>query len=152
MSISGSAYSSADVAYDYDGAYQLTKETRTDGDAYTQSFWYDCAGNRTKKTIGGTPTEYEYDYIDRMTTAGGTTLDWDYWGNMTAADSHAYSWDDVDHLTKFDHETGPVPRKLYQFECGYPGMIVEEGGYPHGRKKARQEAQGRGDSWGLERA
>ena len=73
MAISGSAYTSASVGYDYDGAYQLTKETRTGGSAYTQSFLYDNSGNRTKSNLGGADTVYYYDYIDRMTRASDKT-------------------------------------------------------------------------------
>ncbi|MCD6405911.1 MAG: hypothetical protein J7M19_08790 [Planctomycetes bacterium] len=73
MSISGTAYTSADVAYAYDSAYQLTKETRTGGNAFTASFWYDSAGNRTKRLVGASTTAYAYDYIDRLTKDGGNT-------------------------------------------------------------------------------
>jgi len=38
MSIAGSAYTSADIAYAYDDANQLTGELRTGGNAYTQYF------------------------------------------------------------------------------------------------------------------
>ena len=106
MSISGSAYTSADIVYDYDAAYQLTKETRTGGSAFAQSFWYDSAGNRTKLLVDSTTTAYQYDYIDRMTKDGGNTRLWDEWGNMTKVNSHYYSWNDSDRMTKFDHATG----------------------------------------------
>jgi len=103
MAISGSAYTSASVAYDYDSAYQLTKETRTGGNAYTQSFTYDSAGNRVTKVLGGTTTQYYYDYIDRMTKAGTIAYSWEYWGNLTKIGTDkSYYWDAADRLTKFD--------------------------------------------------
>ncbi len=103
MDIAGSAYTSASVAYLYDGAYQLTRETRTGGNAYTQYYYYDNSGNRTKSNLGGTNTVYSYDYIDRMTQYGSTALLWDAWGNVTKVGANdSYYWDDADRLTKYD--------------------------------------------------
>jgi YD repeat-containing protein len=68
MEIDGSAYTSADVAYLYDDAYQLTSEVRTGGDAYTQTYLCDASGNRTKKTLGGVDTTYLYNTADQLTS------------------------------------------------------------------------------------
>ncbi|GAH37247.1 unnamed protein product, partial [marine sediment metagenome] len=81
MSISGMAYTSAALVYDYDGAYQLTKTTRTGGEAYTNAFYYDSAGNRTKRVLDAATTTYLYDYIDRMTKSGAGAMQWDEWGS-----------------------------------------------------------------------
>jgi hypothetical protein len=103
MDIGGSAYASASVAYLYDGAYQLTKETRTGGNAYTQSYCYDNSGNRTKDVLGSTTTTYYYDDFDQMTLAGAVAYQWDNWGNVTKVGSNdAYYWDNADRLTKYD--------------------------------------------------
>jgi YD repeat-containing protein len=118
MSISGSAYTSATCVYDYDSAYQLTKDTRTGGNAYTLSFWYDSAGNRTKRDLGGGAYGYQYDYIDRMTKANTTAITWDYWGNATGIATYSYSWDDSDRMTKFDHPTGTANDSTYHYLPG----------------------------------
>lgn len=103
MDIGGSAYAPASIAYDYDNAYELTKETRTGGSAYTQSYWYDNAGNRTKSQLGAVTTNYCYDYIDRLTLAGSTGYSWDEWGNVTKVGANdCYFWDDANRLTKYD--------------------------------------------------
>jgi len=103
MDIAGSAYTSASVAYLYDNAYQLTKETRTGGNSYTQNYYYDNSGNRTKDVLGSTTTVYSYDYIDRMTLAGSVAYAWDKWGDVTkVGSSDYYYWDDAARLTKYD--------------------------------------------------
>jgi RHS repeat-associated protein len=118
MSISGSAYTSATCVYDYDAAYQLTKDTRTGGSSYTDTFQYDTAGNRTRHVRAGTARTFYYDYIDRMTKRGSTAYGWDYWGNLTSAASHTYAWDDSDRLTKFDHNTGTSNDSTYHYLPG----------------------------------
>ena len=91
MSIAGSAYTSADIADTYDDAYQLTGEVRTDGNAYSQYFYYDNSGNRTKKTLGATDTVYVYNEGDQLTseTTGGTTTTYEYDANgaLTKSDN-----------------------------------------------------------------
>jgi RHS repeat-associated protein len=105
MDIGGSAYTAASVAYGYDSAYELTTETRTGGNPYSQSYYYDNSGNRTKDVLGGTATNYYYDYIDRLTQVGtiANIYQWDQWGNLTRAGTFdSYYWDDADRLTKYD--------------------------------------------------
>ncbi len=102
MQISGSAFPSASIAYDYDGAYQLTRETRTGGSAYTQTFQYDSAGNRTRSVLGASTTTYEYDHIDRLTKRSAGSLEWDPWGNLTLHWGHTCEWDESNRLAEFD--------------------------------------------------
>ncbi|MHC4620793.1 MAG: hypothetical protein ACYTEQ_23860, partial [Planctomycetota bacterium] len=110
MEIDGTAYTSADIAYLYDDAYQLTSEVRTGGDAYTQTFCYDASGNRTKKTLGGTDTTYLYNTADQLTseTTGGTTTEYEYDANgaLTKSDDgtteNVYTYDYDGYLTAFD--------------------------------------------------
>jgi RHS repeat-associated protein len=115
MAIAGSAYTSASVVYDYDGAYQLTKETRTGGSAYTKEYWYDTAGNRTKSALGGTPTQYYYDNTSRMTKYGTVAVGWNDRGDVTSIGSHGYSWDYSDRLTKFDKSGGTSDDATYGY-------------------------------------
>ena len=116
--ISGSAYTSASLVYDYDDAYQLTKETRTGGSSYTLAFTYDARGNRLTKVLDAATTGYAYDYFDRMTKYDTTEIGWDYWGNITSVGSHSYSWDESDHLTKFDHATDNTRDTEYYYLPG----------------------------------
>ncbi len=118
MDIGGSAYTAASVAYAYDNAYQLTKETRTGGSAYTQEFHYDSGGSRTKSVLGGTTTTYYYDYLERMTKYGTNAVSWDVWGNMTRVYNHTYAWDDADRLTRFDRYEGTANDCTYGYIPG----------------------------------
>ncbi len=88
MAIGGSAYTAASVAYEYDGAYQLTKETRTGGSAYTQSFAYDWAGKRTKAVLGAATTQYYYNGMGELTKYGTNAVTWDGDGNVTRIGDH----------------------------------------------------------------
>ncbi|MHC4714206.1 MAG: RHS repeat domain-containing protein [Planctomycetota bacterium] len=125
MEIDGSAYTSADVAYLYDDAYQLTSEVRTGGDAYTQTLCYDASGNRTKKTLGGTDTTYLYNTADQLTseTTGGTTTEYEYDANgaLTKSDDgtteNVYTYDYDGYLTAFD-TTGTDNDTTYTYDSG----------------------------------
>jgi RHS repeat-associated protein len=124
MSISGSAYTSADVAYAYDDAHQLTGEVRTGGNAYAQYFWYDANGNRTKSTLEGTDTTYLYSTGDQLTgeTTGGvtTTYLYDANGALTKSDDgttvNAYSYDYDGYQTAFD-TTGTDSDATYLYDA-----------------------------------
>jgi|GEM_PF-2272458 len=107
MSIAGSAYTSADIVYTYDDAYQLTGEVRTGGNAYFQVFYYDSSGNRTKKTLDATDTVYVYNEADQLTseTTGQTTT--------------TYLYDANGALTKSDDGTN-----VAAYEYNYEGMLV----------------------------
>jgi RHS repeat-associated protein len=85
-------------AYEYDGNARLTRETRTQESATTDTqYQYDAAGNRSRKTVttaaGTETTSYSYDAADRLTQeqtslAGGgstsITYQWDGNGNLRA--------------------------------------------------------------------
>ncbi|MHC4714409.1 MAG: hypothetical protein ACYTAN_14255 [Planctomycetota bacterium] len=124
MEIDGSAYTSADIAYLYDDAYQLTSEVRTGGDAYTQTLCYDASGNRTKKTLGGTDTTYLYNTADQLTseTTGGTTTEYEYDANgaLTKSDDgtteNVYTYDYDGYMTAFD-TTGTDNDATYTYDA-----------------------------------
>jgi len=124
MSIAGSAYTSADIAYTYDDAYQLTGEVRTGGDAYSQVFYYDPSGNRTKKTLDASDTVYVYNEADQLTseTTGGTTTTYEYDANgaLTKSDDgttvKAYSYDYDGYLAAFD-TTGTDNDATYAYDA-----------------------------------
>ncbi|MHC4620795.1 MAG: RHS repeat domain-containing protein [Planctomycetota bacterium] len=124
ISISGSAYTSADVDYTYDDAYQLTGEIRTGGNSYSQYLYYDNSGNRTKKTLNQTDTVYVYNAADQLTseTTGGTTTTYEYDPNgaLTRSDDgttvKAYSYDYDGYLTAFD-TTGTDNDATYTYDA-----------------------------------
>ncbi|MHC4715255.1 MAG: hypothetical protein ACYTAN_18625 [Planctomycetota bacterium] len=129
MEIDGSAYTSADIAYLYDDAYQLTSEVRTGGDAYTQTLCYDASGNRTKKTLGGVDTTYLYNTADQLTseTTGGTTTEYEYDANgaLTKSDDgtteNVYTYDHDGYLTVFDTtgtENATLRSSVLPYEAG----------------------------------
>jgi RHS repeat-associated protein len=125
MEIDGSAYTSADIAYLYDDAYQLTSEVRTGGEAYTQTLCYDASGNRTKKTLGGVDTTYLYNTADQLTseTTGGTTTEYEYDANGALTKSNdgttenVYTYDYDGYLSAFD-TTGTDNDATYAYDAG----------------------------------
>ena len=97
---------------------------RTGGDAYTQYFYYDASGNRTKKTLGGTDTVYVYNTSDQLTleTTGGvtTTYEYDENGALTKSDDgttvNAYTYDYEGYLATFD-TTGTDNDATYTYDA-----------------------------------
>ena len=67
------------LAWTYDGAGRLTKETR-DLPAHTTSWTLDAVGNRTNQTKDGQASAYTYDVTDRLT-------------KITGGDAATYAWD-----------------------------------------------------------
>jgi len=63
--------------YIYDELYQLISETTTapDTGSYVAVYEYDSAGNRTKQTINGTVTEFDYKKDNRLFHTG---LNWSH--------------------------------------------------------------------------
>ena len=91
------------LAYTYDGAGRLTKET-SDLPAHTTSWTLDAVGNRTAQTKDGAASSYAYDTTDRLmaiTGSGATTYTWDQNGQLqsktqgTAKTTYAFN---VQHL------------------------------------------------------
>lgn len=87
------------LAYTYDGAGRLTKETR-DLPAHTTSWTLDAVGNRTAQTKDGAASTYAYDTTDRLTSitgSGAATYTWDQNGQLqskalgTATTTYAFN-------------------------------------------------------------
>ncbi len=127
----------ASVAYDYDGAYQLTKETRTGGLAYTQSFSYDVDGHRTKAVLGGTTTNYQYNQMGQLTKYGTNAVTWDCYGNITGIWNDHYYWDHSDRLTKFDRYEGTANDCVVRVHPGELGEVQEGAGRGDGVLRVR---------------
>jgi len=94
------------IAWTYDDAYRLIGETRFDpggSPSAETSFTYDPVGNRRSMTVDGATTNYTYNNLDQLLTAGPTTFGYDARGNLTqassGADVAAYSWDALDRLS-----------------------------------------------------
>jgi RHS repeat-associated protein len=90
------------VAYTFDNGGQLTNEVRTGSNAYTTSYTYDNAGNRTSKTLGATTENYTYDDANKLLTAGGKSYSYDAAGNTTGVSSSSstvsLTWDGAGRL------------------------------------------------------
>ena len=74
------------LAYTYDGAGRLTKETR-DLPAHTTIWTLDAVGNCTVQTKDGSTSSYAYDTADRLTGIIGTgaaTYTWDQNGQLAS--------------------------------------------------------------------
>jgi len=102
------------IAYQYDLGDRLTREQRSGTSFdYTDQYWYDAAGNRTRHayTQGGSTetTSYYYDSNYRLTRTNkdgtDTVYGWDAAGNLTSkaetgGDAWEYLWDARDKMTK----------------------------------------------------
>jgi YD repeat-containing protein len=74
------------IAWVYDDAYRLTGETRLGPGGSTISettFAYDPVGNRLSMTVDGVTTNYAYNNLDQLLTAGATAYAYDARGNLT---------------------------------------------------------------------
>jgi RHS repeat-associated protein len=79
------------TTYAYDGAGQLTSESRT---GYSATYSYDANGNRLTRTVGGTTENYTYDDGDKLedVKVGGTaikTFGYDAAGRTTSVTTSA---------------------------------------------------------------
>ena len=94
------------IAWSYDDAYRLTGETRLDAGGSpiaTTTFSYDGVGNRLTMTVDGATTNYTFNELDQLLTAGAASYAYDARGNLTQATEGAeltpYSWDALDRLS-----------------------------------------------------
>lgn len=89
------------VSYVYDDIYQLTGEMRTGTNAYSITYQYDEAGNRTQMVKDSVTTGYTYNINNQLLTetAGGVTMTYTYDdnGNLVSktdgTHTTAYAWD-----------------------------------------------------------
>ncbi len=102
---------SAQVDYEYDDLYRLTREHRTaysggdPGVVYDYYYAYDAAGNRTSwQVAGGATTNYTYDAANKMTGPGSFTYD-DKGNTLThtiGGITTSYTWDYLNRLTRWE--------------------------------------------------
>jgi RHS repeat-associated protein len=93
------------VAWTYDDAYRLVRETRLDsgGAVITQTaYTYDPVGNRLSRVINGQTTSYMYNELDQLIGVGTAQYTYDGRGNLVqtadGAEVTAYTWDAADRL------------------------------------------------------
>jgi RHS repeat-associated protein len=99
--LSVTEYGGSAVSYGYDDIYQLTSETRTGTNAYTITYQYDDAGNRTQMVKNSVTTSYTYNNNNQLSTetTGGTTTTYSYDdnGNLVSkavgGNTTSYTWD-----------------------------------------------------------
>lgn len=94
------------IQWAYDDAYRLSSETRRDASnavAYQADFAYDAVGNRLTQTVGGVATQYTYNELDQMLSAGAAQYQYDGRGNLArvteGTDVTQYSYDAADRLS-----------------------------------------------------
>jgi len=94
------------IQWAYDDAYRLASETRraaSNAVAYQADFTYDAVGNRLTQTVGTAATQYTYNELDQMLSAGAAQYQYDGRGNLArmtnGVDVTQYSYDAADRLS-----------------------------------------------------
>lgn len=101
------------IEWGYDNYYRLTREARyspTNTLLTETTFTYDLAGNRLTETVDNITTNYAYNNLDQITTAGTATYTYDARGNLEQiTDGSAvttYEWDAQDRLIEANTPNG----------------------------------------------
>jgi RHS repeat-associated protein len=109
------------VSYSYDDIYQLTSETRTGTNPYTNAYQYDSVGNRTQMVKDGTTTNYTYNNNNQLTaeTTDGitTTYSYDLTGTLhsktVGGNTTTYTWNWRNMLLSV---TEPAGSTVYEYD------------------------------------
>lgn len=108
------------VSWTYDDAYRLTGETDQDPNGTTTfqaSYSYDGVGNRTSATFNGQTTNYTYNNLDQLTSAGTTQYSYDGRGNLTQITAGSsvtkYTYDAADRLASATEPDGTKASYVY---------------------------------------
>ena len=103
--------------YQYDALNQLQ---RVDYPAYSEELFYDKAGNRARRLVGGEEELYQYDPRNRLMalTRGGVTTPFQYdnAGNLLQDDKQRYSYDAFNRTVKVETFDGNVQVNRYDAE------------------------------------
>lgn len=93
------------IHWTYDDVYRLVEESFCDSDGTrlsAMSYTYDAVGNRLSQTANGLTTQYDYDALDRLLSAGMVQYEYDGRGNLIRItdgnDVTEYAWDALDRL------------------------------------------------------
>lgn len=106
----GSAVTSLDQSFAYDSLNRLTAHTQASG---TTAYTYDATGNRTAKTVGGTPyTNTVASTSNRLTQVqnplGTNSISYDAAGNITGDGSITFGYSDRGRMSSATTAGGTV--------------------------------------------
>lgn len=94
------------MQWSYDDAYRLLNEMRRDSSnavTYYAGYAYDPVGNRLSQTVNGVATNYTYNNLDQLLTAGAAQYQYDGRGNLAQITDGTnithYAYDAADRLT-----------------------------------------------------
>jgi RHS repeat-associated protein len=94
------------IQWTYDDAHRLLSETRKDASnvtTYQATFAYDPVGNRASQTVNTVTTNYAYNNLDQMLTAGTVQYQYDDRGNLVRVTNGSnitqYTYDAANRLT-----------------------------------------------------
>ncbi|MCS6862142.1 MAG: RHS repeat protein [Abditibacteriales bacterium] len=105
----------ATTTWSYDDLYQLTREVKRNGAGtvfHDVSYTYDLAQNRTSMTnnLTNTTTNYTYNDLNQMLTAGDVSFTYDANGNTLSrtvgGQTTSYTWDYENKLTQMTYPNG----------------------------------------------
>jgi YD repeat-containing protein len=113
------------IIWGYDNLYHLTSETR--GSAVTQ-FHYDAAGNRDWIKVNGVQTNYNYNALDQLTSAGSITYNADQLTNVTATGVNATYVYDADGRRVKQTLGSTVTNYLWDEASTYGDVVYEYNG------------------------
>ena len=116
------------VTYGYDDLYRLTGEVRTGYLAYSKSYTYDAAGNRTHMVADGVHTYYGYNAANELEGYGpsgppfSTALTYDDKGNTHTDGATTYTWDIRNRLIQWEKSGATTENYVYNAD----GMRVRK--------------------------
>ncbi|MFA4985239.1 MAG: hypothetical protein WC712_01520, partial [Candidatus Brocadiia bacterium] len=110
--VTSGSFGSYSTTYTLDSRRLLTAEVRAGTNSYNMGYTYDGMYCRTQKVDGGTPTNYTYNGLGRITAAtGGTafTCTYDLSGNLTSkvtgATTESFEFDWKNNLVRYGNST-----------------------------------------------
>ncbi len=103
------------VQWSYDDAYRLVEEARlnSSGTVISQTtYTYDAVGNRLTMTVDGQTTNYQYNALDQLVSAGTVRYAYDARGNLIQVtdgiDITNYTYDAADRLAQVSLPDGAL--------------------------------------------
>ena len=105
------------TSFGYDGANQLTSETRVGTGPYVITYSYDGNGNRLTKVLNAVTENYSYDFNDKLTSAGSKSYQYDLNGNCTSVtnggQTTSLTYDYDNRVTRIDFPGGGYNAYIY---------------------------------------
>lgn len=120
------------IQWAYDAAYRLTEEIRQDssGAVITQmAFSYDAVGNRLSKVVNGLITNYTYNALDQLMSAGTVQYGYDERGNLIQITNGSnithYRFDAADRLVEATLPDGTSTSFTYDAEGRRVRLVID---------------------------